>query len=58
MYVHSMEHRKVRLLGRRYDLTTTSYKFLEIEINVGPPSYMEIALGDHREHKLLLSLET
>ncbi|EGI67250.1 hypothetical protein G5I_04183 [Acromyrmex echinatior] len=40
---------------RRYDLTTTDYKFLEIGINVDPPSYMEIALGDHREHELPLS---
>ncbi|EGI58597.1 hypothetical protein G5I_13291 [Acromyrmex echinatior] len=53
-----IEHRKMRLLGRRYDLTTTGYKFLEIGINVGPPSYVEIALRDHRGHELLLSLET
>ncbi|EGI58055.1 hypothetical protein G5I_13868 [Acromyrmex echinatior] len=53
----SMEHRKMRLLSRRYDLTT-GYKFLDIGINVGPPSYVEIALGDHRGHQLLLSLET
>ena len=58
IYIHSMEHRKMRLLGRRYDLMTTGYKFLEIGINVGPPSYVEIALGDHRGHELLLSLET
>ena len=51
MYVHSMEHRKVRLLSRRYDLTTTGYKFLEIGINVGSPSYVEITLGDHRGHE-------
>ncbi|XP_011067011.1 PREDICTED: uncharacterized protein LOC105153702 [Acromyrmex echinatior] len=31
---------EVRLLSRRYNLTTTGYKFLEIEINVGPPSYV------------------
>jgi len=43
-YIHSMEHRAVRLLSRRYD---TSYKYLKIGINVGPSSYMEIALGDH-----------
>ncbi|XP_011631519.1 uncharacterized protein LOC105423469 [Pogonomyrmex barbatus] len=36
----------------------TGYKFLEIGINVGPPSYVEIALGDHRGQKLILSLET
>ena len=58
MYIHSMEHHKMRLLGRHYDLTSTGYKFLEIRINVDPPSYVEIALGDHRGHELLLSLET
>jgi len=57
MYVHSMEHRAVRLLSRRYDLTATG-KYLEIRINVGPPSYVEIALRDHRGHELSLSLET
>ena len=58
MYVHSTEHRAVRLLSRRYDLTNTGYKFLEIGINVGPPSYVEIVLGDHCGHELSLSLET
>ena len=53
-----MEHRAVRLLSRRYDLTATDYKYLEIGINVGPPSYVEITLGDHRGHELSLSLET
>jgi len=37
-------------------MTATGYKYLEIKINVGPPSYVENALGDHRE--LSLSLET
>jgi len=46
----------VRLLSRRYDLTNTGYKFLQTGINVGPPNYVEIALRDHRRHKL--SLET
>jgi len=50
-----MEHRAVRLLSRRYVLTATGYKYLEIGINVGPPNYMEIALGDHRGHELSLS---
>jgi len=58
MYVHSMEHRAVRLLSRRYDLMVTGYKYLKIGINVGPPSYVEIALRDHRGHELSLSLET
>jgi len=51
-----MKYRAVRLLSRRYDLMATSYKFLEIGINVRPPSYVEIALGDHHGHEL--SLET
>ena len=58
MYVRSPQHRAMRLLSRRYDLTNTGYKFLEIGINVGPPSYVEIVLGDHRGHELPLSLET
>jgi len=48
----------VRLLNRRYDLTAMDYKYLEIGINVGPPSYVEIVLGDHRGHELSLSLKT
>ena len=54
----SLEHRAVRILGRRYALTATEFKFLEIGINVGPPSYVEIAIGDHRGKELKLSLET
>ncbi|KAL6264271.1 hypothetical protein P5V15_004362 [Pogonomyrmex californicus] len=53
----SVERLAVRLLSRRYTLTTTGYKFLEIGINVNPPSYMDIAVGD-RGQKLILSLET
>jgi len=30
-------------------LTTTGYKYLEIGIIVGPLSYVEIAIGDHRK---------
>ncbi|XP_071652399.1 uncharacterized protein [Temnothorax longispinosus] len=52
------DRRAVRILSRRYALTATGYKFLEIGINVGPPSYVEIAVGDHRGKELLLSLET
>jgi len=33
-------------------------KEYKIGINVGPSSYVEIALGDHRGHELSLSLET
>ncbi|KYN15550.1 hypothetical protein ALC57_12226 [Trachymyrmex cornetzi] len=57
-FSNTMEHHAVRLLSRRYNLTNTGYKYLEIGINVGPPSYVEIALGDNRKHELSLSLET
>ncbi|KYM84754.1 hypothetical protein ALC53_05067 [Atta colombica] len=52
-----MKHHAVHLLSRRYDLTTTGYKYLEIEISAGPPNYVEIAQGN-RGHELSLSLET
>ena len=58
MYVHSTEHRAVHSLSKRYDLTNTGYKFLEIGINVGSPNYVEITLENHREHELSLFLET
>ncbi|XP_071640900.1 uncharacterized protein [Temnothorax longispinosus] len=59
LYSISLDRRAVRILSRRYALTATEYKFLEIGINVGPPSYVEIAVGDPRRGKeLLLSLET
>ncbi|KAL6254706.1 hypothetical protein P5V15_014016 [Pogonomyrmex californicus] len=45
---------QVRLLSRRYTLTATGYKFLEIGINIGPPSYVEITLADHRGQELTL----
>ncbi|KYN30736.1 hypothetical protein ALC56_14980 [Trachymyrmex septentrionalis] len=48
----------VYLLSRRYDLMNTGYKFWEIGINVGLPSYVEIVLTDHSGHELSLSLET
>ena len=31
---------------------------MEIGINVGPPSYVEIAIGDQRGNELIMSLET
>lgn len=57
-YSISLERRAGRILSRRYALTTTGYKFLEIGINVGPPSYVEIAVGDNRGNEMILSLET
>ncbi|KYN14006.1 hypothetical protein ALC57_13788, partial [Trachymyrmex cornetzi] len=48
----------VHILGRKYAFTRTGYKFLEIGINVDPPSYVEIAIGDNRGNELILSIET
>ncbi|RLU22644.1 hypothetical protein DMN91_004922, partial [Ooceraea biroi] len=50
--------RTIRILGRRYALTATGYKFLEIGINVGLSNYIEIAIGDNRGNELILSFET
>ncbi|XP_026825363.1 uncharacterized protein LOC113561924 [Ooceraea biroi] len=51
--------RCVRILGRRYALTTTEHKYLEVGINVGyGPSHMEIAVGDKRGNELILGMET
>ncbi|EZA49496.1 hypothetical protein X777_12308, partial [Ooceraea biroi] len=50
--------RALRTLGRRYALTATGDKYLEIGINVGPSSYVEITIGDHRGNELIVSLET
>lgn len=48
----------VRILGRRYALTPTSYKYLEIGISVGNISYVELALGDNRGNQIILPIET
>jgi len=48
-------HRAVRILGRKYALTRMGYKFLEIDVNVDPPSYGNC---DNRGNELILSIET
>ena len=47
-----------RILGRRYPLTPTSYKYLEIGISVGIMSHVELALGDIRGNQIILPIET
>jgi len=37
-----------RILGRKFALITTAYKYLDIGINVGPVSYVDIILGENR----------
>jgi len=39
-------------------LTTTSYKYLNIGINVGPVSYMDIILGNRGNQILLREMRT
>ncbi|KYM85829.1 hypothetical protein ALC53_04414 [Atta colombica] len=41
-------------LMRRYVLTLTAYKFLDIEIVVGPTSHVEIAISDNRGNRIIL----
>ncbi|KAL6254068.1 hypothetical protein P5V15_014685 [Pogonomyrmex californicus] len=43
-----------RILGRRFALTSTAYKYLDIGINVGPVSYVELRIGDNRGNQILL----
>ncbi|XP_067205399.1 uncharacterized protein [Linepithema humile] len=50
-----MEKESSRILGRRYYLTKTGYKYLDIGINVSTPSRVEIALGDNHGKELRLS---
>ncbi|KAL6255468.1 hypothetical protein P5V15_013805 [Pogonomyrmex californicus] len=43
-----------RILGRRFALTSTAYKYLDIGINVGLVSYVELRIGDNRGNQILL----
>lgn len=42
-----MQH-PCRILSRRYPLTKTGYKYLDVGINIATPSHVEIALIDNR----------
>jgi len=41
-----------RILARRYPLTKTGYKYLDIGINISTPSHIEIALGDNHGREI------
>lgn len=43
-----------RILGRRFALTTTNFKYLDIGISVGSISYVEILIGDNRGNYIIL----
>ena len=47
-----------RIMVRRYALTSTAYKYLEIGISMRPIALVEIVLGDNRGNQLVLSIPT
>lgn len=47
-----------RILGRRYSLTKTGYKYLDVGITARQPSTVEILIGDWHGKKISLSPET
>lgn len=46
---------EARILSRRYFLTKSGYKYLDIGIRVSTPSRVEIALGDNYNREIYLS---
>ena len=57
-YCISFESRRgVRILEKRYALTSTLYKYLDIGISVGAVSCVELVLGDNRSNQIVLSIE-
>ncbi|XP_011686425.1 PREDICTED: uncharacterized protein LOC105449122 [Wasmannia auropunctata] len=42
------------ILGRRFALTTTNFKYLDIGISVGSISHVEILIGDNRGNYIIL----
>ncbi|XP_029671531.1 uncharacterized protein LOC115240493 [Formica exsecta] len=47
-----------RILVRRFALTRTAYKYLDIGISVGVTSYVELHLGDNRGNQIALPIDT
>ncbi|XP_039304966.1 uncharacterized protein LOC120357721 [Solenopsis invicta] len=46
-----------RILGRRFALTPTAYKYLDIGISAGPISFVELIIGDNRGNQIILLYE-
>jgi len=46
------------ILGKKFALTATSYKYLDIGISAGPVSSIEIIIGDNRGNKIILLYAT
>ncbi|XP_036148325.1 uncharacterized protein LOC118647452 [Monomorium pharaonis] len=47
-----------RILGRRFALTATAYKYLDIGVSVGREPFVEIILGDNKSNQIQLSRDT
>ena len=47
-----------RILKRRFALTSTSFKYLDVGITVEPVSYVKIFLGDNRSNHIILPYGT
>ncbi|XP_071648506.1 uncharacterized protein [Temnothorax longispinosus] len=47
-----------RILGKRFALTSTAYKFLDVGINAGPMSSVDILIGDNRGNRIILPHST
>jgi len=56
IYFYSTFHSRhiPRILGRRFALTATAYKYLDIGISVGPVSSVEMLLGDNKGNQIIL----
>ncbi|XP_025155169.1 uncharacterized protein LOC112588702 [Harpegnathos saltator] len=48
----------MHILGRRYALTATAYKYLNIGISVGAEPVIDIVIDDNRGKQLLLPIKT
>ena len=42
------------ILERRFTLTPTTYKYLDVGNVVGPVSFMEIAIGSNQDNNIIL----
>ncbi|XP_053990460.1 uncharacterized protein LOC128882758 [Hylaeus volcanicus] len=50
--------RVVHILGRKYPLTDTFYKYLDIEVRIGGSCDVELAIGDSRGNEIKFSMDT
>jgi len=58
MYFYSTSYSEprhiLRILGRRFAITPTTYKYLDIGISVGHMSFVEMLLGDNKGNRIIL----